>query len=436
MHNPELLGNLLRKLPMGACIVDAQYHIVFLNDFFSDRLGHQEEEVLGQSLLELFPEQARFLKKKIKSVFILKNASFSYWEQRPHIFQFSSSRPITGEETLMFQNMEVLPLMGEKQEVQYACITIQDVTAQASYYKDLARAAEELEQEHKAQARLIRKLEDAQNQLFQSEKMASIGLLAAGLAHEINSPIAFIYSNMQTLQDYVNKLLKVGEFSAKLIDKIGGTVQVKLKNDFFERHEFAYIKEDIVDLVNESLDGAERVKAIVNSLKEFSHSDASEWANSSLVDGIESTLKIVNSQFKSNTELLKDYEQDIPPLYCMGLQLNQVFMNILLNAGQAVEEGGKIYIKVFSEGDWQKISIRDTGKGIEPDHLSKIFDPFFTTRPVGSGTGLGLSLSYSIVKNHGGNIEVKSELGKGTEIIVSLPQGIATEQAHPPKDER
>jgi two-component system NtrC family sensor kinase len=423
MHNHEMLENLLRKLPMGACMVDAQYRIVFWNDFFADRLGYEEKDVLGQSLLELFPEQATFLKKKIYSVFILKNESFSYWKQRPHIFKFLSSRPITGEETLMFQNMEVLPLMDENQDVQYACITIQDVTAQASYYNDLSRVADELEQEHQAQALLIRKLKDTRSQLVQSEKMASIGQLSAGVAHEINSPIGFVYSNLQSLQEYVDKLIKIGQFSGKLIDKMGEAIHVNLKNDFFERHEFDYIKEDIVELVNESLDGAERVKTIVESLKEFSHTDTKEWTHSSLVDGIESTLKIVNSQLKYKVELFKEYEEGIPPLYCMGMQLNQVFMNLLVNAGQAIDESGSIFIKVFSEGEWQKVSIRDTGQGIESEHLSKIFDPFFTTKPVGTGTGLGLSLSYSIVRNHGGDIEVKSELGKGTEFIVSLPQG-------------
>ena len=421
MNNPELLENLLRKLPMGACMVDAEFRIVFWNDFFANRLDFEEKDVLGQSLLALFPEQARFLKKKINSVFVLKNESFSYWEQRPHIFQFLSSRPITGKETLMYQNMEILPLMNENQEVQYACITIQDVTAQASYYKDLSRSTEELEKEHKAQKKLIKKLEDTQGQLVQSEKMASIGQLAAGVAHEINSPIGFINSNMQILQDYVNNLIKVGVFADKLVDKIGESIHIKMKKDFFERHEFDYIKEDIVDLVSESLDGAERVKAIVQSLKEFSHSDAKEWASSSLVEGIESTLKIVNNQFIHKVELIKDYEEGIPPLYCMGQQLNQVFMNLLVNAGQAIDESGSIYIKVFSEDKCQKVSIRDTGQGIETEHISKIFDPFFTTKPVGSGTGLGLALSYSIVEKHGGNIEVKSEIGNGTEFIVSVP---------------
>ncbi|MFT2091068.1 ATP-binding protein [Paraglaciecola sp. 2405UD69-4] len=421
MHKPELLESLLRKLPMGACMVDVEYRIVFWNDFFANRLECNEEEVLGKSILDLFPEQAKFLKKKINSVFILKNESFSYWEQRPHIFNFLSSRPVTGEETLMFQNMEILPLKDSNQEVQYACITIQDVTAQASYYNDLSHAAEELEQEHKAQAELIEKLEDAKSQLVHSEKMASIGQLAAGVAHEINSPIGFVYSNIQTLQKYIDSLIKITEFSSKLIDKTGQDIHVKLKSDFYERQEFDYIREDIVDLVDESLDGAKRVKAIVESLKEFSHSDATEWGNSSLVDGIESTLKIVNSQFQHKVVLHKDYEADIPPLYCMGMQLNQVFMNLLVNAGHAVGDSGSIFIKVYSEGEFQKVSIRDTGSGIKASHLSKIFDPFFTTKAVGSGTGLGLSLSYNIVKNHGGDITVTSEEGVGTEFIVSLP---------------
>ncbi|MEP1446021.1 MAG: ATP-binding protein [Paraglaciecola sp.] len=429
MHNPQLLENLLRKLPMGACMVDVEFRIVFWNDFFSDRLGLEEKDVMGQSLLELFPEQARFLKKKINSVFILKNESFSYWEQRPHIFQFQSSRPITGEETLMFQNMEILPLMDENKEVQYACITIQDVTAQASYYNELSKAADELDQEHKEQARLIQKLEDTKSQLIQSEKMASIGQLAAGVAHEINSPIGFVSSNLQCLQDYAEKLIKVGAFAAKLIDKTGDTTFAKLKHDFYERNEFDYIKDEVVDVINESLDGAERVKVIVKSLKEFSHADTKSWAHSNLVEGIESTLKITNSEFKCKVELVKDYEPNIPPLFCMVMQLNQVFMNLLLNAGQAIDDSGHIYIKVYTEGKWQKVSIRDTGHGIAPDNLSKIFDPFFSTKPVGSGTGLGLSLSYGIIKNHGGDIEVKSEVGKGTEFIVCLPQRSESEIA-------
>ncbi|MDP5129591.1 MAG: ATP-binding protein [Paraglaciecola sp.] len=433
MHNPELLESLLRKLPMGACIVDAQYQIVFWNDFFSDRLDLQETDVIGKSILEIFPQQARFLKKKIHSVFILKNESFSYWEQRPHIFEFQSSRPITGEETLMYQNMEVLPLMDEQQEVQYVCITIQDVTAQASYYSDLSKAAEELDKEHKEQARLIRKLEEAKTQLVQSEKMASIGQLAAGVAHEINSPIGFIYSNLQSLQDYAEKLIKVGTFAAKLIDKSGEMKFKRLKNDFYERAEFDYIKEDIVDLISESLDGAVRVKEIVKSLKEFSHSDTNEWAVSDVVEGIESTLKIINSQFKYKVELVKDYQEGIPPLYCMVMQLNQVFMNLILNAAQAIEGSGHIYIRVYTDGDWQKVSIRDTGQGISPSNLSKIFDPFFTTKPVGSGTGLGLSLSYNIIKNHGGNIDVNSTVGKGTEFIVSLPHKSANEPTESPE---
>lgn len=421
MHKPELLESLLRKLPMGACMVDREYRIVFLNNFFADRMDCDEKDVLGKSLLELFPEQARFLKKKINSVFILKNESFSYWEQRPHIFNFLSSRPVTGEESLMFQNMEVLPLMDDTNEVLYACITIQDVTAQASYYNDLSKVAEELELEHKAQASLISKLKDTQSQLVHSEKMASIGQLSAGVAHEINTPIGFVYANIEILQDYIGKLVKITQFSDKLIDKIGQELHLKLKKDFFERHEFDYIKEDVVDLVEESLDGAKRVKAIVESLKEFSHADAKHWTEISLVEGIESTLKIVSSQFDANVTLHKDYEEGLAPLFCMGMQLNQVFMNLLVNAAHAVGENGSIFIKVFSEGEFQKVSVRDTGIGIDSKNLSKIFDPFFTTKPVGRGTGLGLSLSYNIIKNHNGNIDVKSSVGEGTEFIVSIP---------------
>jgi signal transduction histidine kinase len=187
--------------------------------------------------------------------------------------------------------------------------------------------------------------------------------------------------------------------------------------------QFSFIRDDIKQLLEESLDGINRVAAIVNSLKSFAHVDNSDWQYADLIDGMENTLKIINNQLKYRIQLHKDYQQGLPLVYCQPMQLNQVFMNLLMNAAQAIEGNGDIWISIHTMPQDQgvEISIRDSGCGIEPQNLNKIFEPFYTTKPVGSGTGLGLSLSYSIIQKQHGKISVSSKVGEGTEFVVRLP---------------
>ncbi|WP_417760858.1 ATP-binding protein [Shewanella sp.] len=426
MADTLICDALVDKLPLGICVLDRDFNIRYWNSFFADRMDMPSEAVIGRNILELFQDEAAFLKKKLKSVLVLNNPSFSYWEHRPHIFKFKSSRPITGEETLMYQNMEIVPLEIVGGEVQSICLILQDVTALAGYFNAQKELALQLEAEHAEQRALINKLEMAQGQLLQAEKMASIGQLAAGVAHEINNPIGFINSNLQSLKDYVGNLLKIVEFSEKVIDKATPDSYHKLKADFFERQQYRFIRQDITELVNECLEGTSRVAAIVKNLKSFSHVDNSEWQYADLRDGMENTLKIVNNQLKYKVAVHRDYDEALPQLYCQPMQLNQVFMNLLVNAAQAIEHNGDIYISIQRHNNGVQVVIRDTGSGIEARHLDKIFDPFFTTKPVGSGTGLGLSLSYSIVQRHQGQIVVTSQRGKGTEFTITLP--MLTEQ--------
>ena len=280
--------------------------------------------------------------------------------------------------------------------------------------------SEQKRQLHELQ-QLNRKLEDAQSHLMQADKMASIGQLAAGVAHEINNPIGYVYSNLGTLEKYVQDtfgMLALYEQAEASISDVEVRAQLKAARD---KLDIAFLKEDLRDLMNESRDGITRVKKIVQNLKDFSHVDVSdEWHCSDLHSGIDSTLNIVNNEIKYKAEVVKEYGL-LPEVECLSSQLNQVFMNLLVNAAHAIEERGIITIRSGTQGDEVWVEVADTGKGIAAEHLKKIFDPFFTTKPIGKGTGLGLSLSYGILQKHHGRIEVKSELGIGTTFRVCLP---------------
>jgi signal transduction histidine kinase len=257
--------------------------------------------------------------------------------------------------------------------------------------------------------------------LLQSEKLASIGQLAAGVAHEINNPVGYIFSNFGTLENYLNDLFQMlsiyeaaeKDIAPKAMAEIAAT-RNKIELDF--------LKEDIPVLMQQSKEGIARVRKIVQDLKDFSRVDASqEWQWADLHQGIDSTLNIVNNEIKYKADVVKNYGT-VPEVECLPSQINQVVMNLVVNACHAIgPERGKITITTRQEGEIVSIEVTDTGSGIPKDVISRIFDPFFTTKPVGKGTGLGLSLSYGIVKKHNGKIEVASEVGKGTTFTISLP---------------
>ena len=281
---------------------------------------------------------------------------------------------------------------------------------------------EELGQSNYALKELNSKLEQAQNQLLQSEKMASIGLLAAGVAHEINNPVGYIQSNLGTLGNYVNSFLAVLDAYEKVQLSMQDGEELFAEVDALKKtSELAYLKKDVLALLTESQSGIDRVKKIVQNLKDFSHHDAAEkWMMEDIHRGLDSTLSVIWNELKYNCEVAKEYGV-LPPVECLLSELNQVFMNLLINAAQAIETKGTIIIRTGTKDDHVWIEIADTGKGIPPENLSRIFDPFFTTKPVGKGTGLGLSVSFTIVQKHHGKLEVESTLGSGTVFRVILP---------------
>jgi signal transduction histidine kinase len=280
---------------------------------------------------------------------------------------------------------------------------------------DLLRANEELTE-------LNRKLSDAQAQLVQSEKLASIGQLAAGVAHEINNPVGYIFSNIGTLEKYLVGVFRMLAAYEECESHLASTPAAGRLAALREELELDYLKEDIPTLMRETREGVDRVRKIVQDLKDFSHVDARrEWEWADLHKGIDSTLNIVNNEIKYRADVVKKYGV-LPDVLCLPSELNQVFMNLLVNAAHAVtKERGTLVVRTGAADGEVWVDIEDDGCGISADNLKRIFDPFFTTKPVGKGTGLGLSLSYGIVKKHGGRIDVDSEVGRGTRFRVTVP---------------
>lgn len=428
MISPAAYTLVIKKLPLGICVLDADFNIQYWNDFFTARLD-LPEDATGKCILDLFPEQASFLKKKLTSAIVLNNSSFSYWEHRPHIFKFNSSRPITGEETLMFQNLEIVPLDIEQGAVKTLCLILQDVTEQASYLQTQKKLAEQLELQYQEQAKLLNQLKTAQSQLLHAEKMASIGQLAAGIAHEINNPLGFIHSNLQSLQDYLNRLIKAVDFSEKLLQKCGNEIILKLKQDYKTRANIAYIKEDGPALLEESLEGISRVSLIIQNLKVFSHVDNTHWQACDVRQIIDSTLTMLSNELKYKINLHVDYATDLSVIQCQPVQLNQVILNILTNAAQSIADKGDIWITLTAENEVLNLTIKDNGCGIPADILPKVFEPFFTTKDVGQGTGLGLSMAYNVIKQHQGTISLQSQPDVGTTITIHFPLSTHTTSA-------
>lgn len=419
----EFLQFIVDRIEVGVFAVDRQGTVLLWNRFLAMHSKRPATEVVGRNLFDSFPELPRkWLERKIESVFVLKNYAFTSWEQRPYLFRFHHNRPITGGIDAMRQNCTLLPHKNDAGEVEFICVTVIDFTDTAMYQKQLNEAIAALEQEKAAQQVLIKRLEDAQGQLLQSEKLASVGQLAAGVAHEINNPIGFINSNLGSLKKQVSDLLSVIAAYERAEPALAASPELlAVIREAKVAADLDFLRDDIQSLIAESLDGAHRVKKIVDNLKDFSRVDSAEWQCANLEQGLESTLNIVWNELKYKAEVIRDFA-GLPEIECIASQINQVFLNLLVNAAHAIEMHGTITLRTGFDDNVVWIEVEDTGKGIKPEHMGRIFEPFFTTKPVGQGTGLGLSLAYGIVQRHRGQLEVRSELGRGTVFRLTLPR--------------
>jgi signal transduction histidine kinase len=298
---------------------------------------------------------------------------------------FAVGRKLSGER-LATDDRELLRTLANQ-----TSIAIENAKA----FDEIAKLNESLEGRVESRTR---ELQETQNQLMQSEKMKSLGQLVAGVAHELNNPIGFVHANLQLLGEFIDKLITTQESG-------GDTTRYR---------------EAITKLLERSREGTERVKQIVQELRTFSRMDQADLQMAQLTDEIDRTIALMAPRFKGSIEVIREY-QPLPDVSCYPGQLNQVFLNLLMNACDVLDEGGKITIRAMPTEDGVHLEFEDSGPGIPADVQSRIFDPFFTTKEVGKGTGLGLSLSYGIIERHGGRIQIRSEPGQGAVFEIDLP---------------
>lgn len=274
-------------------------------------------------------------------------------------------------------------------------------------------------------------MEPTQSDLILRENLASVGRLAAGIAHEINNPTAFLSSNLKTANDYLQEIsLLVADYRQLIAELkttaanflIGDRARSLLKaiEQAEDRTDIDFIMVDLADIFAECRQGTARIRKIIVDLRDFARPGEPERQLTDINQGLDAAINLVSSELQDKAELIREYG-DLPRISCCSRQINQVFMNLLVNAAQAIETRGTIRIRTGVQGDGIEVHISDTGRGIPERNLSKIFDPFFTTRAVGEGTGLGLSMAYGIIKKHNGEIMVESKVGRGTCFRLRLP---------------
>ena len=276
------------------------------------------------------------------------------------------------------------------------------------------------------------KLKETQTMMVHSEKMRSLGELVAGIAHEINNPINFIYGNIMILDNYQKDLITLVDKYTNADSQIDPQT-IQDINNFKQKIDMDFLKDDIGDLIKSCMEGVERTKNIILDLKNFSRMDEMVFSECNIPKEVDTTLNILNNKLKNRITIHKDYEENLPKIEAYGGQINQVFMNIIDNAQGAINGTGDIYISAKTQGENVMIQFQDTGCGIKQENLVKIFEPFYTTKPVGQGTGLGMSIAYRVIEAHNGKISVESELGKGTKITIILP--INHKEKHDEKSE-
>ena len=422
-HSEKRYRNFLEAAPDPVVVYDMQGKVNYLNAAFTLVFGWTLDEVRDKKIDFILDEE---LPKTLKAIEKIKGGEgFTGFETRRY----------TKQGKILDINISTAILMDKNGAPEGSVVTLRDVSRQKQAEEEIRKLNKELEQrviERTAQLEAAnRELREATIHLLQSEKMASIGQLSAGVAHEINNPTAFVSSNLKTMADYIVNLSNLTKEYRKLVSELKEAMsahegltaisaQIERISSLEAEADIDFILNDIAELIKESREGAERIKKIVLDLKDFAHPGEDRPKRADINQNLDSTVNIVWNELKYKAKVFKDYG-DLPEVECYPQMLNQVFMNLLVNAAQAIKERGEIRIQTRADNGYVAITISDTGVGIPKENLLNIFDPFFTTKEVGRGTGLGLNVAYNIVSKHNGTIAVESTVGKGTTFTIRIP---------------
>jgi len=471
----ESLNNkfsLLDNLPVGIFVLKKDFVVLFWNSMLEEWSNISRDKIIGSNIFDSFPHLNKSLFiSRIQEIF--NGGPPAVFSSQLHKYIIPSYLP---DGLMRIQHTTVIAVPSFSDTDYFGLFVVEDITDlsyQIKKYREMRDRAllevkerkiaekelknaeaelrnyninleETVEKRTKKLNEALSNLKNMQSQFVQTEKMASIGQLAAGVAHEINNPTGFVSSNLNVLAGYDTDIKSLIErYRAIVSDLKAGAARSANEGRSSISEQLSYIAElekevdidfilnDTPNLIKESQEGTDRIKKIVIDLKDFAHPGELKLNYADINKNMESTLNVVWNELKYKARVVKEYG-DLPQVKCYSQQLNQVFVNLLVNAAQAIAKEGEIRISTRKIDDSVEIKISDTGAGIPKENLSKIFDPFFTTKEVGKGTGLGLNVAYNIIKKHNGTIDVESVVGKGTTFTIRIPVGSKIEDRQQP----
>jgi PAS domain S-box-containing protein len=411
----RFLTSIVENIPVMVFVKDAAtLRFVLLNKAEEELLGMSRDHVLGRSDYDLFPKEEADFFTSIDRGVIANGKLLDIPEE-----------PLQTDRGVLYLHTKKIPLRDDDGKPKYLLGISEDITERKRAEEELRRKNQMLEESVHSERQALETLKLAQSRLVQAEKLASLGQLVAGVAHEINNPLAFVGNNTAVVQRDLAGLLEIFKLYQSLDPMIAGAAPEVARqiSQLSERLDLDYVIANLTDTLVRSREGLKRIQQIVLDLRDFSRQEAVGKMQDGvdLNPGILSTINIVRGRAKTRGVELASDLSPLPGITCSPAKINQVILNLIANAVDACKPGCKVTVRSRSTPPWAEIEIEDTGSGIDPAIRDKIFDPFFTTKPQGQGTGLGLSISHGIIAEHGGTIGVESMVGEGTKFVIRLP---------------